>query len=273
MGNLSSRIGFIVAVFAALLGFGVAGYAHAGQPCSQRPPTAMAMQRGLALTEQVQTHLQDSGAQVAVIARVGDDVRRHGLRWTHAGIAYQSPGQPWRVLHKLNECGTDRSGLYQQGLGNFFLDAPFEYRSLVAILKPTAAQQVLAAIAAEKAVWVHQPHYSLIAYPFALDYQNSNGWVLEFLTLATHLGDSPRSRAAVQQLLRTHGYRPDRIEIGVLERVGAGLARPNVHFLDHPLSDRLARRYSIVSVESLLRWATRSGLLATEQELSLLSNP
>jgi len=259
----------VSALLATLCLTGIAAQAQAGQTCDHKPPTALAMQRGLALAEQVQTHLSVTGAEVAIIARVGDDVRRHGLRWTHAGIAYQTAGQPWRVLHKLNDCGTDRSGLYQQGLGNFFLDAPFEYRSMVTVLKPAAAQQVLAAIASGKAQWVHQPHYSLIAYPFALDYQNSNGWLLEFLVLATQGEDSPRSRAEVQGLLRRNGYRPDRIEIGTLERVGAGLARPNVHFLDHPLSDRLARRYSIVSVESVLRWASRVGLVATEHELSL----
>lgn len=242
---------------------------EAGQRCDSTPPTAAQMQDGLALASQLQQRLDALGAQVAVVGRAGEDVRRHGLRYTHAGLMYRSaPGEPWRVLHKLNHCGTDKGALYRQGLGNFFLDTPFEYRAWIAVLKPEPAAALLAAIAEGRQEEVHQPHYSLLGYPFGLTAQNSNGWLLEFLALTT-TRPAPYGRAAVQTSLRRTGYEPGMISVSPLERVGAGFARSNVGFMDHPLRERLEGRYSVVTVDSIVHWARRQGLLATTEEIAL----
>ena len=44
-----------------------------------------------------------------------------GCGWSHVGWAYKD-GEAWRVVHKLNQCGTPRGDLYRQGLAEFFLD-------------------------------------------------------------------------------------------------------------------------------------------------------
>jgi hypothetical protein len=46
-----------------------------------------------------------------LLARVGQDLRKYGVHYSHLAFAYREAGWPWRhvwrVLHKLNECGSD----------------------------------------------------------------------------------------------------------------------------------------------------------------------
>jgi len=251
-----------------LLCLGLLPAAQAGQTCAETPLTPAAMSRALQLAGKVQAALERQQAQVAILARVGSDVSRHGLRYTHAGLAYRNaPGEPWTLLHELNHCGADSSELYRQGLLNFFLDDPYEYRALV--LVPTAPLQtrLLQAVRADGGLSVHGRRYSLLAYPFALDYQNSNGWLLEFLAVAG--ADTPViGRAAAQAWLQRSGYRPDRISIPATERLGATLFKANVAFLDHPLGERLSGRYSVVTVESIARYLGERRLVSELQELA-----
>lgn len=242
--------------------------APAGQTCTEKPLTPAAMSQALSLAQEVQATLDEQGARVAILGRVGSDVSKYGLRYTHAGVAYKAGShQPWTVLHKLNHCGSDTADLYRQGLMNFFLDDPYEYRALV--LTPTSALQAQLLRAAEdgSGLSVNGSRYSLLAYPFALDYQNSNGWLLEFLAVAS--ADVPViGRSAAQAWLKRSGYRPDRIDISPTERLGAALFKANVAFFDHPTKERLSGRYSIVTVESIARYLGEQRMIVNVKELS-----
>lgn len=67
--------------------------------------------------------LDEVDAPVALIARVGTDLSKQGTVYSHAGFAVRDHAEGrWTVVHLLNECGSDRSGLYAQGLVNFFAD-------------------------------------------------------------------------------------------------------------------------------------------------------
>ena len=101
--------------------------AQAGRSCENKPPSVTAIQRSLNLAERTAAKLDESGAQVVVLARAGQDLGAYGLRYSHLGLAYrESPpardGKPvpgvWRVVHKLNECGTAHAAVYRQGLGD-----------------------------------------------------------------------------------------------------------------------------------------------------------
>lgn len=254
-------------LIAALLACSAA--AQAGQSCESVAPSSAAMEQGLALASRLQTALDASGARAIVIARVGSDVRRYGLHYTHAGLAYRSSeAAPWTVLHKLNLCGTDQGQLYRQGLGNFFLDHPHEYRVWMVVPVPAVQTQLLAAIDSRRETVVDERRYSLLAYPFASEYQNSNGWLAEFIALAT-ADDPVTGRAMAQSRLRETGFAGDIIPVGPLERLGAGLSKANLSFFDHPLPRRLAGRYETVTVEALVRWLGHQQWIASAQELSL----
>lgn len=114
--------GMAVLATAAVL---AAAPAHAGRACDERKPvTAQVIERGMALAAQTSQALdaenERSGATVVLIGRAGQDLSKYGLRYSHFGWAYKTAEGPWRVAHKLNECGTAVGHVYRQGLGEFF---------------------------------------------------------------------------------------------------------------------------------------------------------
>src|SRR5256885_10358169 len=70
------------------------------------------------------------------------DLSKYDLHYSHYGWAYRTPEGPWRVAHKLNECGTAGGHVYRQGLGEFFLDDLWRYEAGVQVPTP-AVQQAL----------------------------------------------------------------------------------------------------------------------------------
>lgn len=238
--------------------------AQAGQNCEASRPTTAEVVNGLELAQAVQQALQASGAEVALIARAGQDLSRHGLRWSHLGFAYREagPGQAprWRVLHKLNFCGTARGELFRQGLGEFFLDKPHRYEASVQPLAPWLQQQLLPLLQSDAAAAaLHQPHYSMVAYAQGLRYQQSNQWLLETLAAAA----APalvQERWQAQQWLRQSGYQPGVLQLDAMTRLGARVAMPHVAFDDHPSADRYAGRIATVTVESVQRFVSLRGL-------------
>ena len=88
----------------------IAGAAHAGRSCEQKRPTVQTIERGLSLAARAQNTLDSLGQDVVVLARVGQDLTKYGIHYSHVGLAYRQPdgkgGHVWRVVHKLNHCGT-----------------------------------------------------------------------------------------------------------------------------------------------------------------------
>jgi hypothetical protein len=80
--------------------------AHAGRSCEQVKPTPAVIVKGMQLAERTSQALDASGARVVILARAGQDLGKYGLRYSHLGIAYKTEAGPWRVVHKLNQCGT-----------------------------------------------------------------------------------------------------------------------------------------------------------------------
>ncbi len=249
------------ALLAASLGL-VAPPATAGRPCEERPATVTEVTRGMALAEATARRLDATGAQVVVLARAGQDLSSYGLRWSHLGFAYRDGDGAhalWRIVHKLNQCGTADAALYRQGLGEFFLDRPFRYEAAFVELSAEAQARLLPLLRDNAAVtrW-NEPRYNMLAYPWALRYQQSNQWALE--TLAGAMDADASSRRQAQAWLRLRGYEPTTLHIGALTRLGANVTRANVAFDDHPNRQRFADRIETVTVDSVFRWLARSGL-------------
>jgi hypothetical protein len=199
------------ALLCALLGL-AAAHAQAGRSCENKPPTVDAIQRSLGLAERTAATLDQSGAQVVVLARAGQDLSAYGLRYSHLGLAYREsppasdgsakPGV-WRVVHKLNQCGTAHAAVYRQGLGEFFLDDLFEYEAAVVVLAPEVQARMLSVLRSNAGVAsLNTPAYSMVAYPWAQTYQQSNQWALE--TLAMTQDSQAGSRVRAQAWLSAH---------------------------------------------------------------------
>jgi len=232
--------------------------AHAGRPCETHPLTTEAVHKGLGLAEQTVRRLNETGARVVVLARAGQDLRRYGLRYSHLGLAYRD-GDSWRVVHKLNQCGTDRAALYRQGIGDFFMDSPFDYEAGVVVLSAAAQAHLWPLLKDGRALrTLHTRAYSMVAYPWAQQYQQSNQWAIETLALA--MDPDARQRDRAQAWLRLKRYEPTELHLSTLTRLGARLTSANVSFDDHPAHLRFSGRIRTVTVDSVFGWLGRSGL-------------
>lgn len=231
---------------------------QAGRPCETTPLTTVAVQKGLALAEQTVKRLNETGAKVVMLARAGQDLHQHGLHYSHLGFAYRD-GDTWRVVHKLNQCGTDRSALYRQGIGDFFMDAPFSYEAGVVVLSSPVQDHLWPMLKGGQSLrTLHTPSYSMVAYPWAQQYQQSNQWAIETLALAMEPLATHRDQA--QAWLRFKGYEPTELHLSTLTRLGARLTSANVSFDDHPAALRFTGRIQTVTVDSVFAWLARSGL-------------
>jgi hypothetical protein len=249
----------IVILFAVLVSVG--GEVHAGQACQAIPPTPAALYRGLELGKKTYDQLEASGASVALVARAGQDLSRYHLRYSHmAFVVRDHPAGRWTLVHELNHCGTPESTLFEQGLGNFFLEDPFEYRALI-LIPPVETQRRLAALLqGPLPIRMHEVRYNVVAFPFSTKYQNSNQWLLELMAAAL-AGDTDSAvseampvddRSSAQAWLKSSGYRPTTLEIPALTRLGADLFKANVAFDDHPFDRRMAGQIDAVTVESIV---------------------
>ncbi len=249
----------------------VSAAAHAGRSCETKLPDTRSVQRGLELAARTAQALDDSGADVVVLARAGQDLSRYGLRWSHFGLAYREAGQPgegsvWRVVHKLNHCGSASADVYRQGLAEFFLDDPFEYRAAYAVLAVEAQERLRPLLRDNaRAALLHTEAYSMVAYPWAQTYQQSNQWALETLALALEPAATSRERA--QAWLQFKGYVPTTLKLGAMVRLGARMTAANVAFDDHPNEKRFSDRIETVTVDSVFTWLRRTGLTMAVHEL------
>ncbi len=251
------------ALAAAALALTLAAPAHAGRSCEEKPPSTAQVEQGLRLAEATLRALDASGADVAVLARAGQDLSKYGLRWSHLGLAYRQDGV-WRVVHKLNHCGTDQAAVYRQGLGEFFLDNPFRYEAAFVVLKPELQQALLPVLADNTRVArFHEPRYSMVAYAFGTRYQQSNQWALETLVGAAAPGVV--SRRAAQDWLQHQGYEPTDLHLSTLTRLGGRLTRANIAFDDHPSARRFSSHIDTVTVDSMFAWLQRTGLSQAPQ--------
>ena len=276
--------GFCRLMFAALFMTSLAtaaATAQAGQNCEPRRPSLESMRRDLALAASVASQLDDmaqrDGSHVVLIARAGQDLSRYGLRYSHLGIAYRDDAAlsgrgAWRVLHKLNECGSDRGTLHRQGLAEFFGDGLYLHEAGVVALKPAIAMRVIEQLRDDSLLaTLHEPRYNMLAYPWSGAYQQSNQWVIETLALLVEPGVV--SRAAARDWLRRQDYRPTTLRIDAMTRLGARVGTAHIAFDDHPFGRRMAGQIDTVTVDSVFAWLERTGLGSAPLRLRTLPPP
>jgi hypothetical protein len=246
--------------------------AHAGRSCEQKPLTAQTIEQGMALAQRTAQALDAeharSGARVVVLARAGQDLSKYQLRYSHLGWAYKTAQGPWRVLHKLNQCGTATGDLYRQGLGEFFLDDLWRQEAAWVVPAP-ALQAPLFTLLNDprRSVALHARPYNLVSYAWGQRYQQSNQWAIETLAMAAESGVATREQA--QAWLRFKGYQPTTLKLGAFTRLGARAGTANVAFDDHPNEKRFADRIETVTVDSVFEWLSRSGMASAPQALAL----
>ena len=234
-------------------------HGHAGTACEANAAAAGTIAQAVALAQKVVGVLDGAGARVALVARVGQDLSKYQLRFSHFAFAVRDHVEgKWSVVHSLNHCGTDKAGLYVQGLGNFFADDLFAYEAAVLLL-PSELQARLEKVLASPAQLrrFHEERYSVVAYPFNTVYQNSNQWCLETLAGSMAPEGDVVTRAEAQRWLQQEGYQPTLLQLNPMTRLGGRMFKANVAFDDHPGEYRWSDRIYVVSVESVFEFLRR----------------
>lgn len=238
----------------------MANPAIAGTACSDAPPKPESIQQAFQAAYKLHLRLEQLQPQVALIGRVGQDLSKYGLRYSHiAFVTKDAASGQWRATHLLNACNTNQSALWHEGLANFFLDDLFAYEALIIVPSPPVQEKLLPIVGDNKrAMAMHQPLYNMLAYPFSDKYQNSNQWALELLTLATSqqvaINPPLSTRQQAQQWLKLTGYQPTTLRLSAFTRLGARIFRANVAFDDHPDQRRFADLIDTVTVESMANY-------------------
>jgi hypothetical protein len=262
----------LLATLTTCLALLISSAAQAGRSCDGKPLNARGIERGMDLAQRTAAALdaehRRSGASVVVLARAGQDLSKYGLRYSHLGWAYKTPEGPWRVLHKLNQCGSSVGSIYRQGLGEFFLDDPWRHEAAWAVPEP-AWQAPLHALLNDRArsIALHTRDYNMVSYPWSTRYQQSNQWALETLATAAEPGVSTRDQA--QAWLSFKGYQPTTLRLGAMTRLGARVGSAHVAFDDHPPEKRFTDRIDTVTADSVFDWLTRSGLARAPERIAL----
>lgn len=250
-----------LALGAALIAW--AGSAEAGRSCEDRPLTADVMVKGLNLAARtakaLDAEFQKNGTQVVLLARQGQDLSKYDLKYSHYGWAYRTPAGPWRVAHKLNECGTASGHIYRQGLGEFFLDDMWRYEAAIQIPTPAVQQALLKFLSAPTVLRLQNEPYSMVSYVWSSKYQQSNQWATETLAAAMEPA-TIQNRAQAQAWLQAKGYEPGALIIRAFSRLGGRMTAANIAFDDHPNEKRFASRIETVTVDSVTQWLQRTQL-------------
>lgn len=257
-----------LALSAALLGW--TGAAQAGRSCENKPLTADSMAKGMNLalrtSQALDAEFKKNGTQVVLLARQGQDLSKYDLKYSHYGWAYKSAEGPWRVAHKLNECGTAGGHVYRQGLGEFFLDDLWRYEAVIQVPTPAVQQALLKFLTAPTVLRLQSEPYSMISYVWGLKYQQSNQWATETLAAAMEPA-TIQNRSQAQTWLQAKGYEPSTLIIRAFSRLGGRMTAANIAFDDHPNDKRYASRIETVTVDSVTQWLQRAQLAAPVRTL------
>lgn len=246
-----------VLLFAALVL--TAGTAVAGRSCEEKPidpvKTTVAFDTALSLGKA----LDASGQKLVVLARRGQDLEKYGVTFSHAAFAVKDDGA-WLVYHDLNLCGTAVSKLFVQGLAEFLADDLLSQEVAVVMPETWLQDRLIQVLSSkEEQFRMHRADYSAVAYPYALKYQNSNGWLLETYARAASEVLLP-GRTEAQSWLKAAGYVPSVIELGTFTRLGARMFKANVAFDDQPPELRWNGKITASTGDSVLRFVAKGAM-------------
>jgi len=249
----------------ALVLLWIPGLAHAGAGCSEARISPQQLADATASALRVIEALDAMDAPVAMVSRVGTDLSKQGLFYSHSGFVVRDhPDGRWSVVHLLNECNSERSNLYVQGLVDFFTDDLVNQDARIDWLTPELAERLAAHLIALPRDSLHHPRYNLISRPGSRSYQNSTAWVVETLGAVLPANGVLRDRSRAYASAHAAGFVPDTIKIAYHRRVLGGVfGGANT---DHPVGTRVSGQYPVVTVRSILRWLDGSGLAVDRLE-------
>ncbi|WP_340611084.1 DUF2145 domain-containing protein [Xenorhabdus bharatensis] len=161
--------------------------------------------------------LSQNNDDVVLLAREGQSMSDYGLQFSHAGYAIRTDGGQWLIYHNLNTCGTAESNLWIQGMYEF-LDDDLSGHTIATLHFPPALQIHLKTVLTDPDLRrkLHNPHYNMVAPPFSLTTQNSNGWIL--MVFAAANSSSVKSVVDGVTWLKAEYYIGSSVKVGNVKR-------------------------------------------------------
>ncbi len=225
--------------------------------------SAAQQDRLLRVSGLIKDELERSGAQVALIARSGLNLRWFDMRYSHAGLSLKaSPGGPWSVRQLYFSCDEKQSRLFDQGLSAFLLgteDPTLGFISVITLPAQESREIEATALNNRQALALLGGSYSANAYAFSTLYQNCNQWLMELLAsawLAPGLGSGQSPREAAQTWLKTAGFEPAVFSLGWRPLTWATAFSPWLNRDDHPPENLARAQFHVsmpASIEAMLR--------------------
>lgn len=228
--------------------------AYAGQSCEVGTQKTEVLNTAVSKAVKVNDYLNSTNAKIVLIARIGQDLSKYNLKYSHVAFAYKKPNDDtWQIYHELNSCGSDQSSLYVEGLANFLLDDMVSYENKIFIPSEELQNKLydLIVLNPQASKSLHESNYNMVAWPFSTKYQNSNQWVLEVVAKGLSKDKTITNRKEAQQWLSLMGYQPTTLQVGTLTRLGGRMFKANIAFDDHPFNRRMAGQIDTVTVDSL----------------------
>lgn len=173
---------------------GAAGFSASSSQADE--PAHFSPEKIIAFAKKVERNLAQSGARVAVLARMGRPLSEmpEGMHFTHVGFAVYSeistadgrkiPGYAIYNLYQKDK-NPDISELVQDFPVDFFAGVA-ELEAGILIPSPELQKRLLSVIASPTYSALHDPHYSVIANPYTLGRQNCTEFTLDVINAAIY---------------------------------------------------------------------------------------
>lgn len=214
--------------------------------------------------------LSPDGSKVFLIGRRGQNLDEYHVKYSHGGYLMKNNGN-WEVFHELNECSSDQSNLYNEGILNFFLDDLYKYDSVIISFNDKTNDSLKEVLSNKTLLQqAHNPHYNLVSYPFSPKYQNSNGWLLEIMAqaLAKNEHKQLHNHKEFINYIQQIGYKPDTLNIGMFKRLGGRMFKANVAFDDQPFDQRMAGHIETYTFDSLFKFFKEKNIVSQSMEIN-----
>ena len=194
----------------------------------------------------VEKTLANKGARVAIIARVGKPRNKlpNGINYTHTGFIVYSqittadgrkiPGYAiYNLYQSLDE--PDVSYLMQDFPVDFFAGVEVLEAGVI-IPTPELQKRLLAVIASPTYKELHNSHYSILANPFTLDYQNCTEFVLDLIMASIY-------ETADTKVIKTNEkeyFEPQPVNVNPVKLLLGSMFVKGVTTSDHPGSPEIS---------------------------------
>lgn len=193
-------------------------------------------------SKKVEKTMAQKGARVAILARVGRDRASlpNGVNFTHVALAVYSQ---ITTADNRKVPGYAIYNLYQRAetpdISDLIVDYPVDFFAGVELLEagiiiptPELQERLLTVIASDTYKKLHNPHYSVIANPFTVEYQNCTEHTLDVIVSAIYQTDDIKVIKANEKAYFT----PLKLDINPLKLMLGSMFVSDITLSDHPSS-------------------------------------